>query len=102
MMGASNDFYNFVMDSYFVFSRDDETTLKASWEMYKVYCADAKVPHPDSQRIFKEELKNYFKEYEEEPDSKGRMKNIYRKFKKEIFESEKKSESKKKKCSSCR
>ena len=94
MMGASNDFYNFVMDSYFVFSRDDETTLKASWEMYKVYCDDAKVPYPDSQRIFKEELKNYFKEYEEEPDSKGRMKNIYRKFKKEIFESEKKSEGK--------
>lgn len=94
MMGASNDFYNFVMDSYFVFSRDDETTLKASWEMYKVYCDDAKVPYPYSQRIFKEELKNYFKEYEEEPDSKGRMKNIYRKFKKEIFESEKKSEGK--------
>lgn len=94
MMGASNDFYNFVMDSYFVFSRDDETTLKASWEMYKVYCDDAKVLYPDSQRIFKEELKNYFKEYEEEPDSKGRMKNIYRKFKKEIFESEKKSEGK--------
>lgn len=94
MMGASNDFYNFVMDSYFVFSRDDETTLKTSWEMYKVYCDDAKVPYPYSQRIFKEELKNYFKEYEEEPDSKGRMKNIYRKFKKEIFESEKKSEGK--------
>ena len=90
MMGASNDFYNFVMDSYFVYGRDDETTLKASWEMYKNYCEDAKVPYPYSQRVFKEELKNYFKEYEEIPDGKGRIKNVYRKFKKEIFETEKK------------
>ena len=38
MMGASNDFYNFVMDSYHIFKREDGTTLKVAWEMYKVYC----------------------------------------------------------------
>ena len=56
MMGASNDFYNFVEDSYFIFKRDDGTTLKAAWEMYKTYCDEAKVPYPLSQRPFKEEL----------------------------------------------
>ena len=65
MLGASNDFYNFIMDSYFVFSKENGTTLKAAWEMYKVYCEDAKVPYPFSQRVFKEELKNYFSEYKE-------------------------------------
>jgi hypothetical protein len=65
MLGASNDFYNFVLDSYCVFDKDNSTTLKASWEMYKVYCEEARVSFPFSQRIFKEELKNYFKEYKE-------------------------------------
>ena len=65
MLGASNDFYNYVLDSYNVFSKEDGTSLKAAWEMYKVYCDDAKVGFPLPQRAFKEELKNYFREYRE-------------------------------------
>lgn len=65
MLGASNDFYNFIIDSYLVFKKEDGTTLKAAWEMYKTYCDEAKVPYPFSQRIFKEELKNYFWDYKE-------------------------------------
>lgn len=60
MLGASNDFYNFIIDSYHVFKKEDGATLKAAWEMYKTYCEEAKVPYPYSQRNFKEELKNYF------------------------------------------
>ena len=33
MMGASNDFYNFILDSFHIFKRDDVPTLKAAWEM---------------------------------------------------------------------
>lgn len=65
MMGASNDFFNFMLDSYFVFKKENNTTLKASWEMYKTYCDEAHVPFPYPQRIFKEELKNYFEDYKE-------------------------------------
>ena len=65
MLGASNDFYNFIVDSYFVFSKGDGATLKAAWEMYKNYCDEAKVTYPFSQRVFKEELKNYFDDYRE-------------------------------------
>jgi hypothetical protein len=65
MLGASNDFYNFVIDSYHVFKKEDGTTLKAAWEMYKTYCDEAKVTFPFSQRVFKEELKNYFREYKD-------------------------------------
>ena len=57
MMGASNDFYNYIIDSFHVFKKEDGTTLKAAWEMYKTYCEEAKVPYPFSQRSFKEELK---------------------------------------------
>lgn len=65
MMGASNDFYNFIIDSYHVFKKEDGTTLAAAWEMYKNYCDEAKVAYPYSKRNFKEELKNYFYEYKE-------------------------------------
>lgn len=90
MLGATNDFYNFVMDSWNVFQRDDETTLKAAWTMYKVYCDDAKVSFPYSQRAFKEELKNYFREYSERdllPDG-TRVRSHYTGFKTEKFEEE--------------
>lgn len=87
MLSASNDFYNFVMDSYMVFEKEDGTTLKAAWEMYKVYCDDAKVPYPYSQRAFKEELKNYFEEYTERCSiSDGtRVRNYYSGFLKDKF-----------------
>lgn len=65
MLGASNDFYNFVLDSYFVFKKENGTSLTAAWEMYKTYCDDAKVSYPFSKRIFKEELKNYFEDFNE-------------------------------------
>ena len=91
MMGASNDFYNFVFDAYHIFRKDDGTTLKAAWEMYKTYCEDAKVPYPLSQRAFKEELKNYFKEYNDKYNTENgeKLRSYYSKFKKDIFENEK-------------
>lgn len=86
MMGASNDFYNFILDAYYVYLKDDSTTLKASWEMYKNYCTDSNVPYPLSQRAFKEELKNYFNEFNERDSVDGvRVRNYYSGFKKDIF-----------------
>ena len=88
MLGASNDFYNFVCDSFSVFKKENGTTLKAAWEMYKTYCDDAKITFPFNRRNFKEELKNYFWEYEERIDSEDgtRLLNYYRGFKTDIFE----------------
>lgn len=88
MMGASNDFYNFIIDSYHVFLREDGTTLKAAWEMYKVYCEDAKVPYPLSQRSFKEELKDYFREYNDRfnLDDGSRVRSYYSGFRSDKFE----------------
>lgn len=87
MMGASNDFYNFVMDSYLTFKNEDSVSLKSAWEMYKVYCDDAKVAYPYSQRAFKEELKNYFKEYRERVTVDGtRIRNYYTGFRYDKFD----------------
>ena len=86
MLGASNDFYNFILDSYYIFAKEDSTTLKSSWEMYKTYCAESNMQYPFSQRVFKEELKNYFKEFKERDALDGvRVRNMYTGFKKDIF-----------------
>lgn len=94
MLGASNDFYNFIIDSYHVFKKEDGTTLKASWEMYKTYCDEAKVTYPFSQRIFKEELKNYFRDYKERfnLDDGTRVRSYYTGFRTEKFEDQTLSE----------
>ena len=88
MMGASNDFYNFVIDSYHVFKKEDGTTLKTAWEMYKTYIEEAKVPYPFSQRTFKEELKNYFTDFKERSvtDDGSRIRSYYSGFRTEKFE----------------
>ena len=88
MMGASNDFYNFILDAYYIFKKEDGTTLKAAWEMYRTYCSEANVPYPFSQRVFKEELKNYFDDYKEryrlEDDT--RIRSYYSGFKTDKFD----------------
>lgn len=104
MMSASNDFYNYVIDSYRVFKQEDGTTMKAAWEMYKTYCDEAKIPYPFSQRNFKEELKNYFRDFRERvtSDDGSRLRSYYSGFRTDIFEDEKKSEKKDEKSNSHR
>ena len=91
MMGASNDFYNFVFDSYHIFKKEDGVSLKQAWEMYKNYCDDAKVAYPCSKRIFKEELKNYFEDYNDRFNMEDgtRARSYYSGFKTSIFEENK-------------
>lgn len=88
MLGASNDFYNFVVDSYTVFKKEDGVTLKAAWAMYNTYCEEAKVGYPYSQRAFKEELKNYFRDYSERFNlgDGSRVRSYYSGFRTEKFE----------------
>lgn len=92
MLGASNDFYNFVMDSYFVFKDKDGISLKAAWEMYKNYCDDARVTFSYPQRIFKEELKNYFRNFDERftTEDETRVRNYYSGFRTDKFENTRK------------
>ena len=88
MLGASNDFYNYVIDSFPVFKKEDGTTLKAAWEMYKTYCEEAKVAYLLPQRAFKEELKNYFRDYKERfnLDDGSKVRSYYIGFRTDKFE----------------
>ena len=89
MIGASNDFYNFVLAYYDAFKAEDGTTLNIAWERYNKYCDDARVPYRFQQRIFKEELKSYFRNFIERgrPDETGsRPWNVYSGFIEDKFE----------------
>ena len=88
MLGASNDFYNFIIDSYHVFKKENGTSLKTAWEMYKVYCDEAKIAYPFSQRNFKEELKNYFWDFNESfiSEDGSKLRSYYTGFRTDKFE----------------
>ena len=93
MLGASNDFYNFVLDSFFTFKEQEDVPLKSAWELYKTYCDEANVPYPFSKRIFKEELKNYFRDYKDRyTKNDTRMRSVYIGFRADKFEDEEKEE----------
>ena len=88
MLEASNDFYNFMADSFHVFRKEDGTTPNAAWEMYKTWCDDSKITYPLSKRPFTEELKNYFRDCKGRhtlPDG-SRVRNWYSGFRVEKFE----------------
>lgn len=88
MLGATNDFYNFVIDSYYTFQKEDGVTLKSAWELYKIFCEEAKVNYPFSQRVFKEELRNYFRDFEDRhiTASGERVRSYYSGFRTDKFE----------------
>lgn len=77
MMSESNDFFNFVMDAYNLFKKNDGITLKQSYELYKLFCDDAKVAYPLPKRLFKSELMNYFENYEERANVNGEWVRSY-------------------------
>lgn len=88
MLGATNDFYNFIMDYWSEFRKEDNTTLQVAWARYNTWCEKARVPYPYSQRAFKEELKNYFREFEERTTVDGvRVRSWYGGFKADKFDS---------------
>lgn len=91
MMGRSNDFYNYILECYDTFTRQKDVTLKQAWELYKNYIEDAKVPYPYSQRIFKEELKSYFDDFQERTygEDGSRVRNLYVGFKTDKFVNDK-------------
>ena len=85
MMGATNDFFNFVEDNYDVMRQPGGITLAQVWAMYKRWAEDAAVKYPMSRRAVKEELKGYFREFSErQRTSDGSyIRNVYAGFEEE-------------------
>lgn len=89
MLGATNEFYNFISDgnTYFKFEKDDCTTLTTAYEMYKDYCTKTNA-YTMSRRPFGEELKSYFVDFYERYSLEDgtRVRSFYKGFIKDKFE----------------
>ena len=76
MIYKTDFFYNFVEDQFEVFKSANSTTLAYAWEEYKRYCDDSgyfKMP----KYKFREELKNYFENFEEIHYEDGKQTRSY-------------------------
>lgn len=94
MLGATNEFYNFIMDIYPFLKKEDGISLKVAWTKYKDYCEEARVPYPYNKMRFQEELRNYFEEVLTRPllPDGTRPAVYYKGFKENKFETKKEDE----------
>ena len=65
MMLQTDVFFNFVEASYDVFKKQNGTTLKQAYILYKEFCNDTGIERPLPQYKFREELRNYFDEFKD-------------------------------------
>lgn len=65
MILQTDVFYNFVEANYSIFREQDGVSLKAAYEMYKQYCDESLVEYKLPRHKFREELKNYFREFKD-------------------------------------
>lgn len=66
MIFQTDVFFNFVEDSYDVFKAQNGVSLRQAYAMYKTYCEDTLVQFKLPMYKFREEMKNYFRTFEEE------------------------------------
>ena len=90
MIFQTDVFFNFVEDSYDVFKAQDGVSLRQAYAMYKTYCEDTLVQFKLPMYKFREEMKNYFRTFEEEARVDGKhIRSYFSGFKTEKFFSRK-------------
>jgi len=65
MMLQTDVFYNFVEANFDIFKSEQGITLKRAWTLYKEYCTETGIEKMLPQYKLREELKNYFFNFEE-------------------------------------
>lgn len=83
MMFKTDVFFNFVESCYPFFEKDNGTTLKAAYSLYKEYCDNTGLPNKMPMYKFREDLKDYFDEFFDRVtlDDGTRVRSYYKGFK---------------------
>lgn len=82
MILETDMFYNFVEAHFDIFKSNERTTLKQAWSLYKAYCEETNLKYPVTMQKLREELKNYFYEYEDrETVNNTTISSVYKRFK---------------------
>jgi len=86
MMLQTDIFFNFIEAHYDIFKKQDYTTLKQAYLLYKEYCAETGIERPMPQYKMREELRNYFEEFKDRGEIDGEtVRSLYRGFTAEKF-----------------
>ena len=65
MMLQTDVFYNFVESCFDIFKSNDGITLKQAWTLYKEFCSDTGIEKVLPQYKLREQLKDYFYDFQE-------------------------------------
>lgn len=71
MMFQTDIFFNFIEYNYDVFKKQDGTTLRQAYMLYKEFCKDTGIDKPLPQYKIREELKNYFDDFKDRAEVDG-------------------------------
>ena len=86
MLNETNDFYNFMLEQYPLYSQENKTSLRAAWKDYKEFVEEANFQHSMNMMNFKTELGNYFDSFVEDGLVDGHhIRNLYEGFKRDKF-----------------
>lgn len=72
MMYKTDPFFNFVEDNFLVFKEQDGVSLKNAYTMYQQYCDESGLTKMQRYK-FREELKNYFRNFEDQVRMDGKQ-----------------------------
>ena len=82
MMLQTDVFFNFVEAYFDIFKSEDGVTLKRAWTLYKQWCEETGIEKRLPQYKLREELKNYFTDFEDRAVVDGeKVRSYFRGFK---------------------
>ena len=91
MMYLTDSFFNFIEDKYDVFASEEGIALQDAYDMWNAYCSETGMDNRLPRYKFREELKNYFDNFEDRTRINGiQVRSWYSGFKKDKLNPEKK------------
>jgi len=88
MMLQTDLFFNFVEENYYLFLEQDGVSLSQAYTIYKTFCDESSVEYKLARHKFRDELKNYFKSFNDVTRIDGKqVRSYYSGFLKEKFRS---------------
>ena len=86
MMLQTDVFFNYIESYYDIFREQDGVSLAQAYELYKAYCEDSNVEYKLARYKFREELRNYFDNFEDRAEVNGeRIRSWYSGFNADHF-----------------
>lgn len=77
MMLQTDIFFNFIEANFEIFKSQDGCSLQQAYALYKEYCGATGIDKPKPQYKFREELRNYFREFKDRHTIDGQQVRSY-------------------------